>query len=237
MRSVSISGGLLSVLAATSVVCVSACGTSSSANSGAKVEAQKPATQILADAKSALFNAKAVHVAGTETSGGQSETIDFQFQGENSKGTVTAGGITEQIIKTGGSLYVNAPAAYWTKAAGAQGAALAGKWIIIPAAQAGDATQLTLQGVAASIGTSGSPLNPTTTVTKIGKTKAIVLTEKDGSTLTVADSTTPDPLQVTGKGTDKGQETFTDYGNTQPITAPAGAITAQQAAKSATTGT
>ena len=115
-----------SLAAASCLIGLAACGSSS----GHSAEEKKPASQVLADAKSALFNAKAVHVAGTTTSQGQSATIDFQFQGEDSQGSITASGVKEMIIKTGTSIYVNAPAAFWTKAAGAQAASLANKWIV-----------------------------------------------------------------------------------------------------------
>ncbi len=68
--------------------------------------------------------------------------------------------------------------------------------------------------------------------------KALVLTQKDGSTLTVADTTAPLPLQiVTKNAAKKGQLDFTDYGAAQKITAPRGAMTADQALKGQKTTT
>jgi hypothetical protein len=38
---------------------------------------------VLSDAKSALFNAQAVHIEGTMTERGAAQTLDVQFQGED----------------------------------------------------------------------------------------------------------------------------------------------------------
>jgi hypothetical protein len=48
--------------------------------------------------------------------------------------------------------------------AGGNKVALANKWIILPAADTGDLSGLTLQGIAAGINATDSPLNPTTAI-------------------------------------------------------------------------
>jgi len=71
-------------------------------------EQAKPAQQVLADAKSALFNAPSVHVKGTQTQAGKSQKLDVQFQGEDAAGTITIAGIPLNIVKTAGKVYVKA---------------------------------------------------------------------------------------------------------------------------------
>lgn len=213
------------------------CGSSSHSSGSHKEEAKSP-TQVLADSKSALFNAKAVHVAGSITSAGQSEQVDLQLQGPDAAGTVTAAGVAVQIVNSGGEFYIKAPTGFWTKTAGPKAAALGGKWIKVNAQQAGAASQLTLQHLAANLNANDSPLNPKSTTATVTGHKAIVLTQKDGSQLFVADADTPLPLKAVNKGSSgTGTITFTGYDKTQKITAPAGAITAAQALKSATAST
>ncbi len=124
-------------------------------------EQAKPAQQVLADAKSALFNAPSVHVKGTQTQAGKSQKLDVQFQGEDAAGTITIAGIPLNIVKTAGKVYVKAPAPFWVKTVGATVAPkLANRWLEQDAAKAGNATTLTLQGVAASLNSDAHPSNP-----------------------------------------------------------------------------
>lgn len=214
------------------LVVLGGCGGSGSA-SGSKAEEGKTPTQVFADAKSALFNAKAVHATGTVTSSGGGVQIDVQLQDQDTAGSVTVAGQKVQIVKTGGTIYLKAPAGFWTKTAGPQGAALAGKWIKVDAAQAGGLSQLTLQGLAANLSTSDSPLTGATMKSTANGRKALLLTQKDGSQLFVADSATPVPLKAVTHGASQGTITFSGYGKTQAITAPPGAVTPQQALGSA----
>jgi len=221
---------------ALSAICAGVCavtliGCGSSSSSGSKAEEKKTAQQVLADGKSGLFNAKAVHVAGSLSAQGQSQDIDLQFQGEDTAGTVTLTGAKVQIVKTKGLVFIKAPAAFWTKVAGSKATVLANKWIKVDAKQAGSLSTLTLQGVAASLNAADSPLDPKTTIAQAGGQKAIVVSQKDGSQLFLTDSATPVPLKVVSGGATKGTINFTDYGKAQNISEPAGALTPQEAAK------
>jgi hypothetical protein len=222
-------------VAAVGVVMVAAgptaCGGSSSSGSGTTAEAGKPAATVLADSKSALFNAKAVHVTGNETAQGHSEQLDMQLQGQDSAGRLTMSGTTVQLVKSAGQLYIKAPASYWQQSAPTHAAALADKWITVPAGQTADQS-LTLQGIAAALNSNDSPLMPKTQRGTVNGQKAIVLVEQNGSRFYVADSSTPVPLKIVSMGTNQSTLAFTDYGRTQVIKPPAGAVTPQQAASS-----
>lgn len=209
----------------------------SAAAASSNGEQSKTPQQVLADAKSALFNAQAVHVKGTESQQGQTQMLDVQFQGEDTAGTLTISGITLNVVKTGGKVYLKAPEQFWAKTAGPAAAPkLANRWLVQDAAMAGNVSALTLQGVAASLNAADSPLKPGVTTSQVDGQPAVVVTEQDGSTLAVASTGTPLPLQVIGNGAAKGSLSFTGYGQRQPITAPPGAVSPQQAAKAPTTG-
>lgn len=207
---------------------------SSSASSSASAgtgggESAKSAPQVLKEAKSALFNAASVHVIGTMTSNGQQEKLDLRFQGSSTSGTVTMGGLDLNIIKIGDTAYVKAPAQYWTKTAGPKAAGLADKWIKAPSTST-NVSSLTLQGLAASLNSTDSPMQPGVKQSTVDGKKAVVVTQKDGSTLSVADATPPVPLQIVNTAAaTKGQLDFTEYGAKQNIAAPPGAVTAEQA--------
>jgi len=206
------------------VIGLTACGSSSSASS----EAKKQPADILADAKSALFNAKSVHATGMTTDSGTTEMLDFSFVGQDTSGTLTSNNVKLQIVKAGGTIYVNAPAEFWSKTAPTQASVLAGKWIIVPADQDSDFSDFTLQGIAASLNSDDSPLQPDVKKTTVNGTKALVISQQDGSTLTVEDDSTPRPLKLTDTSS-HGDVTFSDYDKVRAITAPAGAVTPQQA--------
>ena len=208
--------------------------TSSAAGGG---EAGKSATQVLADAKSALFNAKSVHISGVVTDQGQQQKLDLRFQGNDTAGTQTMQGLVVNIVKIGATAYIKAPAGFWTKTAGSKAAGLAGKWIK-STGQSNVLSSLTLQSIAAGLNSTDSPLQSGVKQTTLNGKKALVLTQKDGSTLTVADAAAPVPLQIVNKtAATKGQLDFTGYGATQNITAPPGAMTAAQALKASKTTT
>ncbi len=206
---------------------------SPTSGSGSQAEEGKPAKQVLADSKSALFNAKAVHITGGMSStAGAGVNLDMQFQGQDAEGTLTLGGIKVGIVKTQGKLFIKAPGSFWSKTAGSKASALNGKWIKVDAKSAPGLGSFSLQGIAASLNASGTPLNPKTTTGTVDGQPAIIVTQKDGSKLYVADSTTPVPLKiVSSSGGKKGTVRFTGYGSTRTIRPPAKALTPQQALK------
>lgn len=221
-------------------VCVAACSSGGASSGRARSGSPSPsasshgghgksAKQVLAQAKSALFNAKSVHVTGTKNAHGHTEELDFRFQALDCTGTLRVGGMTVSLIKTGGQVYEKAPAGFWAKIIGAKAPALAGKSIKASAAQAAGAGSLTLQGIAASLNAEDSPLQPRSTHATVDGKQALKLTQKNGSMLYVAAATPPLPLRIVNTGTDRGRIDFTDYNQTQHITAPAGAVTAKQA--------
>jgi hypothetical protein len=173
-------------------------------------------------------------LAGTMSAHGKTEKINFQFQGQNSAGSLAVGSVQLRVVKGGGQLYLKAPASFWSKTAGPKAAALAGKWIKVPRSQAGNLSTVTLQGLAASLNTNDSPLRAKTTTGKANGRKALVLTQQNGDKLYVVDSRRPLPLKSVGHGTKKGTLRFTDYGKHRTISPPAHAQTVQQAAKHGT---
>lgn len=240
------------VVAGVVVVAVAGCGASSSttgkphaggSSPSAAVpalngEQAKPAQQVLADAKSALFNAQAVHVKGSQTQQGKTQTIDVQLQGEDSAGTIGAGGVSLNIVKTAGKVYVKAPEQFWAKRVGtAVAPKLANRWLVQDAAMAGNVSGITLQGIAASLNAADTPLKPGVATGQLNGQRTVVLTQQDGSTLVIAGTGAPLPLELTGGGATRGTLTFTGYGKNQTITAPPGAVSAQQAAKAPSAGT
>ena len=110
---------------------LSACGSSGPADNG---EASKQASQILKDTVAALRGAESVHLYGTIPSGGENFGIDVRYnRSGNLTGTFTLGGVTADVVVTGGHSYLKGRALF-AKYAGAQAAALIGdRWVAVPA--------------------------------------------------------------------------------------------------------
>jgi len=189
---------------------------------------------VLAKAKAALSTAKSVHILGSVTNAGKPQKLDLSLEQENGAGTISLQGFPVNFVKFGSVGYIKAPAAYWAKqgSSGPQlGKLLADKWITLP----GSADQLSsfsLKSFASNLGSKGSPLQPEVKTTTLNGKKALVLSQKDGSTLYVSDDSSAYPLRITNtKPADKGQLDFSDYDKVSKITAPKGAVSVEKAVK------
>lgn len=227
MRAVRIAARLAP--AALALTLLAACG-GTTADSG-NGESAKKGPQVAADAAKALKDSGAAHLTGTRTSGGTSLALDLHLQGADAQGSITESGQKLQVISTGGKLYAQAPAAFWTGQGipAAAGALLAGKWVIVPA-DAGTVLPFTLDSLAAELTkpTDGTTVkDKVTTATYQGK-KVVVITSSDGSTFDVAATGKPYPLHSVNKGKDTGTITLADFGKRTPITAPTGALDLNQ---------
>jgi hypothetical protein len=94
----------------------------------------------------------------------------------------------------------------------------------IPEARAASFNTPNTKLLADQIAKSVNSLQPGTTRGDVNGQPAIIVTQKDGSQLYVANIGDPVPLRIVNKGTTPGTLNFTDYGKTQQITAPPGAV-------------
>lgn len=212
------------LLLAAAAVLQAGCGGSSSSS-----EASKSASAILADARHAADSAGSVHVAGTIHDAGQTIGVDLKVTGQGGGGTMTIQGARVDIIRSGQSVYLRAPAAFYEKvgAGKAAGQLLDGRWLKAPASTPDfrDLAQLTDLGQFVS-----QALKPEGTVTKGAETtidgqKAIELKDaKGGGSLYVAATGKPYPIEFKGTGSSSGSLKLSDWGSASAPKAPANAI-------------
>lgn len=228
-------------LAGLAALLLSACGggastsasSSTSSSPAGNGESSKTGQQVAADAADALQKAGAVHLAGSGTSDGQPLSVDVRLQDADVAGTMTMDGATLEVISTGGKFYVRAPGAFW-KAQGVPAEAIPmvdGKWVIMPSDAAQSFQQFTLKGISEELRkpTDGTIEDKVHTDTLNGQ-RVVVVTQSDGSTLDVAATGSPYPLQSVDKGKDAGTLTLSDFGKRTTITAPTGALDLSQLA-------
>ena len=191
-------------------------------------EAEKPAAQVVADAKAAAAAANGVHVAGSLVDAGRALTLDLELaRGRGAKGTMSEAHLAFDIVRVGGKTYIRGSDAFLRRFAGTAGAQLLhGKWLEGSATK-GDLAALTpltdvvklLNGTLAG---HGRLRNAGEVLYKGRKVVAIEDTSRHGR-LYVAATGKPYPVAISG-GAGQGTVTFDRWDTSVSIRAPKGAI-------------
>jgi hypothetical protein len=204
----------------------SAAGSSSAGSSAAAKDnglAGKTGPEVSKAAADALDAAGSVHVKGDLTESGTQGSIDMQLQGDDSAGTISMQGQTVQLISTGGKVYAQAPAGFWA-ANGVPAEAvgqLDGKWVVLPDSVGGELDTLSLKALTEELRNPGdSTIEDAVTTGEVGGQAVVVVTQENGSTLSVAATGDAYPVQIADKGAAPSTLTLSDFGTKQTIAAP-----------------
>jgi hypothetical protein len=218
----------------TSAVCgllaaagIAACG--SSASNG--VASKSPAAIVSAAGK-AVDGLKSVRITGSLVSGTTPITLNIDLvAGKGASGSMSESGLGFQIIAIGKAVYINGSQAFWTHTGGAAMAALfKGKWLQTSAS--GNFSSLSsLTNVRdlfpTLLGSTGVLVKGATTTVRGQKVVAISDAAKS-STLYVATTGPPYPIEVVGTGKQVGTIVFEDFNKPVALKAPAHAINVAQ---------
>ncbi len=186
------------------------------------VQAQS-GTDALATAREALRAAKSVEISGTVASNGQSIRLDLTLTGNDSQGTLTINNNDVQLIMVDSTVFIKGDADFLKQYAGNDQAVLNqlnGKWLKTTSTT--DFNSFTLDGFAGLLkpGTGANTVNPTVTQSTLNGQKVVVVSQKDGSTLDIANTGAAVPLLLSSKGSDGGTVNFTNYNKAVTISAP-----------------
>jgi hypothetical protein len=188
------------------------------------LEQQSPA-QVQQAAAAALRAAKSVHVTGTAINNGRPVRVDLRLQGNASSGTMELEGVRLEITTIGNTTYLKANQQTWqtlgVPAAAAQ--RLTDQWVKTRPQQVTGLTGFSLDNLAAQLMKGDSPWEPKVEQTTLDGNKVVVISQKDGSKLYVANTGPPYPLRGEKRGANAGRTDFTEYGADFHITAPANA--------------
>jgi hypothetical protein len=171
----------------------SATGTPSASPTPLTTDAE--AQQIVAQAQDALHATSSYRVTGTVVDVHGTATVDIVYVGESRQGTWTNADGPVQIIKVGGTTYVNAGATFWQQAFYPDAAAqMAGRWMVLSGSYEDLAAPLVPdieEVLSAGTFTKGA-------TDSVGGTPVTTLT--DGTTTVfVASDSPPYPLRIEGR--------------------------------------
>ncbi|MDK3255310.1 hypothetical protein [Blastococcus capsensis] len=190
--------------------------------------AEMEASEIVDAAFTALEGAGAAHVVGSIEEAGSTQELDLQLQGDDAQGSIVMDGVTVELIYVDGSAYLMAPAGFW--ASFGMPAEFTGQleaqWVLMPAEAASSFTALTLSGLVDELRASGGDqITGEVTTDELDGEPVVVVTQEDGSTLTVADDEeNPYPLLIEDEGEAPATVEFRDFGTEAAITAPASPV-------------
>jgi hypothetical protein len=188
---------------------------------------QQSAAQVQQAAVAAFKSAKSVHVSGTApVEKGQPAGIDLRMQGNSSTGTMELEGAKLQITAIGDTLYLKADQKTWETfgVPTAAGQLLADKWVKVRSGQVTGLSGFSLDDLASQMSETDHPLEPTVEQSTLEGRKVVVLSQRDGSKLYVANTGRPYPLRVEKQGADAGRIDLTEYNADFNITAPSDAV-------------
>jgi hypothetical protein len=209
---------------------LAACGSSSS--SGSTIASKTP-EQIVAAAKSAADTAATVHVAGSVVSEGKPLTVDMQLlAGKGGRGRITLEGLSIDLIRVAGAVYINGSQAFYRRVAGPAAAQLLqGKWLKAPENSGNFASLASLTDLGklidTTLGSHGTlARGPTSTVD--GQKVVAINDVSQGGTLYVATTGSPYPIEIAKRGGSGGRIVFDRWNQAVTLTAPANAININQ---------
>jgi hypothetical protein len=183
--------------------------------------------QVAADAADALEEAGSAHVVATFAQDGEEQELDLHLQGEDATGSITMAGQEIQLLMTGGEVYAQAPAEFWA-AFGLPEELMAtfdGKWVLMPAEAASEFGTVTLEGLAAELREpSDGEIEEEVAEDELDGEDVLVVSQENGSTLTVQAGDTSYPLRIENSAEGEGTMELSRFGETEEISAPEDAI-------------
>jgi hypothetical protein len=201
------------------------CGSSSSGNG----IASKTSTQIVAASKAAADGAATVHISGSIVNEGKPLTIDMELlAGKGGHGRITLEGLSINLIRVAGAVYINGSQAFYRRVAGPAAAQLLqGKWLKAPENSGNFASLASLTDLGklidTTLGSHGTLARGATTT--VDGQKAVAINDvTQGGTLYVATTGTPYPLAIAKRGAGGGRIVFDRWDQPVTLTAPANAI-------------
>lgn len=194
-------------------------------------EQAKPAAQIVADATTAMKNAKSFHVLGHIDEQGTAMVLNLSLSARGGGGSVQLSGATLEVVVNSTNVYVKADSKSWLKLTGDKATAqlVANRWIKAPRTSssfAGFADLTVPKAFVLQFMSGESGFSKLPHLSTFDGRSAVVLTDAQGDKLYVANNGTPYilGLQGTARGS-SGTMAFSDFGDAPMPATPVNAVT------------
>jgi hypothetical protein len=186
----------------------------------------KTGQQVAEAAAAALEEAGSVDIAGTMSTQGEEGEVDLHLQGDDAIGTITMAGTEIQLLNVGGTAYIQAAPEFWTSFGLPDEAAaqFEGQWVVVPAEAGASFAEFSLDGFVDELRNPDGEVEEDVTEGQVDGEDVVIVEQEDGSTLKVANSDPSYPLELSNDGDSSGTVTFSGFGETEDITAPADAL-------------
>jgi hypothetical protein len=215
-------------------VLLAGCGGSKKESSSSNGEAPKSANQVLADARAAATNASSTHVTGSIVTSGTPIKLDLSMaSGKGAKGSMATDGLSFNLVRIGGTLYIKGTDEFYKHFAGAAVAQLLhGKWLKASATQ-GQLKSLapltSISALFAGISSHHGKLVNEGAKTYNGQKVVVIRDTSDNSKLYVAATGKPYPVAIAGgKKNASGTITFGDWNAGVSLAPPKNALDISQ---------
>jgi hypothetical protein len=196
---------------------------------------KKAPAEIQLVAAALLKTATSVHVTGpSQRSDGSPVRLDLRFQDGSRTGVITLAGARSEVTVVGTDIYLKGDKRAW-KALAAPPAApdTAGRWVKLPSEQV-PLEDLSLRSVATQLTRNASLLELKVEQAKLDGRQVVVLRQRNGSALYVANTGPAYPLRMDDKRPGGGRIEFAEYGADFHIAPPSNplsnAMTAEETA-------
>jgi len=185
----------------------------------------KTGQEVAEAAAAALEEAGSVDLAGTMSTQGEEGEVDLHLQGEDAIGSITMNGVELELLSADGAVYLKGAADFWTSfGMPAEGAAMfEDRWVIVPEQGAGQFQQFSLAGIVDLFRNPESEIDGDVSPEEADGKDVVVVTQEDGSKLTVANEDPTYPLSIASEE-DGGKLEFSRFGEKEEIVAPDDAI-------------
>jgi hypothetical protein len=183
----------------------------------------KTGQEVADAAAAALEEAGSVDIAGTMSTQGQEGEVDLHLQGDDATGTLTLAGAEIQLLNVGGTVYLQAAPDFWSSFGlpAETAAQFEDQWVIVPADAGAAFSEFSLAGLVEELRNPDGEVKEEVTEGEVDGENVVVVEQEDGSNLKVADADPAYPLELTNSGEASGTVTFSGFGETEDITAPA----------------
>jgi hypothetical protein len=218
-----VTSGLAAAAAMALAACGSSGGSGSASSGGGTSAAQRSASELVSQMKTAVRNASSMHLAGLVNASGKQSMLNLGLlRSGDFSGSITQNGVPLHLIGANGKYYVKATPAFLRQLGESKSVCvlMCGKYVQISGAQGSRLSgSLSMANLTRALTSNLPQMTRAGTATVAGQ-QAIELRGADGSTVDVAASGPPYPLRVISPPSHHERVLFSQWNQVRPPAPP-----------------